>query len=126
MLADLVRDRSDEAQLRGGMLALGAGSALVLAASVVLANLAGFGLPGPAWVQIMAAIATAIVVFISCEISLAQATGRVTAVGLGEIALATLPLLFSAAIAAFGHAALGSLMSQTRTLPTRSSALGSP
>jgi O-antigen/teichoic acid export membrane protein len=110
MLADLVRDRIDEAQLRGGMLALGAGSALVLAASVVIANLAGFGLPGPAWVQIMAAIATGIVVFISCEISLAQATGRVTAVGLGEIALATLPLLFSAAIAAFGHAALGSLI----------------
>jgi O-antigen/teichoic acid export membrane protein len=110
MLADLVRNLSDEAELRGGMLALGAGSAVVLAVAALIANLAGFGLPGPVWVQVAAAIATGVVVFVSCEISLAQATGRVTAVGLGEIALATLPLLFSAAIAAFGHAALGSLI----------------
>jgi O-antigen/teichoic acid export membrane protein len=110
MLADLVRSRSDEAELRGGMLALGTGSALVLAVAAMIVNLAGVGLPGPAWVQILAAIATGIVVFVSCEISLAQAMGRVAAVGLGEIALATLPLLFSAAIAIFGDATLGSLI----------------
>src|SRR5664279_2205574 len=92
------------------MLALGAGSALVLALAAMLANLAGVGLPGPPWVQILAAIATGIVVFVSCEISLAQATGRVTAVGLGEISLATLPLLASAALAASGDATLGSLI----------------
>jgi O-antigen/teichoic acid export membrane protein len=110
MVADLIRQRRDEGELRGGMLALGAGSALLLALTALIANLAGVGLPGPAWVQIMAAIATGIVVFASLEISLAQAMGRVTAVGLGEISLATLPLLASAAIAAFGHAALGSLI----------------
>jgi O-antigen/teichoic acid export membrane protein len=110
MVADLIRNRRGEAELRAGMLALGAGSALLLALAALIANLAGVGLPGPAWVQIMAAIATGIVVFVTLEISLAQAMGRVTAVGLGEISLATLPLLASAAIAAFGDAALGSLI----------------
>ncbi len=110
MVADLIHNRSDEAELRGGMLALGAGSALVLALAAMIVNLAGVGLPGAPWVQILAAIATGIVVFVSCEIGLAQATGRVTAVGLGEIALATLPLVASAAIAAFGAATLGSLI----------------
>jgi O-antigen/teichoic acid export membrane protein len=110
MVADLIRNRREEAELRGGMLALGAGSALVLALAALIVNLAGVGLPGPPWVQILAAIATGIVVFVSCEISLAQATGRVAAVGLGEIALATLPLLASAALAAFGDATLGSLI----------------
>jgi O-antigen/teichoic acid export membrane protein len=110
MLADLVRDRRGEAELRGGMLALGAGSALVLAFAALVANLAGVQLPGPSWVQILVAIATGVIVFSNCEISLAQATGRVTAVGLGEIGLATLPLLFSVAIAAFGDATLGLLI----------------
>ena len=110
MVADLIRRRTDEAELRGGMLALGAGSALVLASAAMFANIAGVQLPGLPLVQILAAIATGIVVYVSCEISLAQATGRVTAVGLGEIALAALPLLASAAVAAFGHATLGSLI----------------
>jgi O-antigen/teichoic acid export membrane protein/capsular polysaccharide biosynthesis protein len=110
MIADLVRERRDEAQLRGGMLALGAGSALVLALAALIVNLAGGELPGHAWVQVLAALATGIVVYVSCEISLAQATGRVTAVGLGEIALATLPLVSSGAVVLFGHASLGSLI----------------
>jgi O-antigen/teichoic acid export membrane protein len=110
MLADLVRNRRGEAELRGGMLALGAGSALVLAFAALIANLAGVQLPGPSWVQILVAVATGVIVFSNCELSLAQATGRVSAVGLGEIGLATLPLLFSVAIAAFGDATLGSLV----------------
>jgi O-antigen/teichoic acid export membrane protein len=110
MIADLVRDRSDEAELRGGMLALGAGSALVLASVAMFVNIAGARLPGPPLVQILAALATGIVVFVSCEISLAQARGRVTAVGLGEIALAILPLGASLAIVVYGRVSLVSLI----------------
>jgi O-antigen/teichoic acid export membrane protein/capsular polysaccharide biosynthesis protein len=110
MVADLVHDRHSEAELRGGIVALGAASALVLALAAVIANLAGVHLPGPAWVQILAAIATGVVVFVSCEIGLEQATGRVAGVSLGEIALATLPLLASGVVAALGRASLGSLI----------------
>jgi O-antigen/teichoic acid export membrane protein len=110
MVADLVHERHNEAELRGGIVALGAASALVLAFAAVIANLAGVHLPGPAWVQILAAIATGVVVFVSCEIGLEQATGRVAGVSLGEIALATLPLIASAVVAALGRASLGSLI----------------
>jgi O-antigen/teichoic acid export membrane protein/capsular polysaccharide biosynthesis protein len=110
MVADLVHERRSEAELRGGMLALGVASAVVLALAAVIANLVGVHLPGPAWVQILAAIATGVVVYVSCEIGLQQAIGRVAAVGLGEIALATLPLLASALVAALGRASLGSLI----------------
>jgi O-antigen/teichoic acid export membrane protein len=110
MLADLIHGRHTEAELRGGMLALGFGSALVLGLAVVAANLLGAGLPGPLWAQVMAAVGTGIVVFVSCEISLAQATARVAAVGWGEIALATLPLLASLVVAVSGHASVGSLI----------------
>jgi O-antigen/teichoic acid export membrane protein len=110
MLGDLVHNRRSESEVRGGMLALAALSALVLAAATMVARIFGVGLPGPLSVQLMTAIATGIVVFVTCEISLAQATGRVTAVGLGEIGLATLPLLASAAVAVVGAASLSSLI----------------
>jgi O-antigen/teichoic acid export membrane protein len=110
MVADLIHERHTEAELRGGMLALGCGSALVLGLVVVVVNLLGARLPGPLWAQVMAAVGTGIVVFVSCEITLAQATARVAAVGWGEIALATLPLLASIVVAVSGHASVGSLM----------------
>ncbi len=110
MLADLIHDRRTESEVRGGMMALGALSALVLAAAAMIVNVFGAGFPAPVSAQVLTAIATGVVIFVSCEISLAQATGRITAVGLGEIGLATLPLVASAGVAVFGHATVESLI----------------
>ena len=83
MLADLMHRRRTEAELRGGLIAIGTLAGVALAVVATGGKIAGFGLPGPVSVQIMTALATGVVIFVSCEMSLAQATGRVTAVGLG-------------------------------------------
>lgn len=110
MLADLVHRRRTEAELRGGLIAIGSLAGVALAIVATVGKVAGFGLPGPVSVQIMTALATGVVIFVSCEMSLAQATGRVTAVGRGEIGLASLPLLGSAAVVALGRDSLVSLI----------------
>ena len=110
MLADLMHRRRTEAELRGGLIAIGTLAGVALAVVATGGKIAGFGLPGPVSVQIMTALATGVVIFVSCEMSLAQATGRVTAVGLGEIGLATLPLLVSAGVVALERDSLVSLI----------------
>ncbi|MDX6561178.1 MAG: hypothetical protein QOD65_992 [Gaiellales bacterium] len=110
LVADLVHARRDEAHLRGGMLALGVLSCVTLVIVAVVAGALGQSLPGAPFVQIATAVTSGVLVYVVCEISLAQGTGNVTWVGLGEVLAALLPLLASLVAAALGLASVGVLI----------------
>jgi O-antigen/teichoic acid export membrane protein/capsular polysaccharide biosynthesis protein len=109
-VADLVHGRRDEAQIRGGLIALGLFSCVVLVILAVASHAVGLRLPGGPTVQIATAITSGIIVYITCEINLAQGVGNVTWVGLGELLAALLPFIASAAAAALGYTAVGDLI----------------
>lgn len=94
MVVDLVHGRSDVAHLRGALAALSAGIGVILVLSVTIAEAFELRLPGGARVATMSALAVAVLIYVGCEISLAQGRGDLAAVGIGTIALAVCPLGF--------------------------------
>ncbi|HET6174586.1 MAG TPA: hypothetical protein VFD90_18415 [Gaiellales bacterium] len=110
LVADLVHARRDEAHIRGGIVALGLLSCVILVLAAFAAAALGLHLPGAHFVQIATALTSGVLVYVVCEISLAQGTGNVTWVGLGEVLAALLPFLASVAVAALGHTSVGALI----------------
>ena len=110
LVADLVHGRRDEAHVRGGIVALGLLSCVVLSIAAFAAAAVGLHLPGAHFVQIATAITSGVLVYVVCEISLAQGTGSVTWVGVGEVLAALLPFLASVAVAALGYTSVGALI----------------
>ena len=102
--------RRDEAHVRGGIVALGLLSCVVLAIAAFAAATVGLHLPGAHFVQIATAVTSGVLVYVVCEISLAQGTGNVTWVGVGEVLAALLPFLASVAVAALGYTSVGALI----------------
>jgi O-antigen/teichoic acid export membrane protein len=110
LVADLVHARRDEAHIRGGIAALGLVSCVVLVIGALVAAAAGLHLPGAPFVQVATAVTSGVLVYVVCEISLAQGTGNVAWVGLGEVLAALLPFLASVVVAALGYTSVGALI----------------